>query len=594
MHTFDSTSRRDDTVREDKTENNRPVHWVFLRVFAVVYLAAFISFWTQAMGLIGADGIMPLISSMPQLEVNSLSTQLPSLIEYPTVFRWIGTSDLAIHVVCALGTLSSICLLFGLYPRLCIVLSWLLYLSVFTVARPFMAYQWDILLLEVSILALIFTPSQGLESTSLRRWASLLSLWLLRVALFKVVLSSGLVKINSLDPTWQNLTALDFHFWTQPIPHQLAWSIHHLGEPARHVGVWFNHFVELAVPWLILCSLSKRMLMIWCLMIIPVMLACMGEYSTLMVLSIGGITLTLWLVERILKAPMKNCDWGRRMAGLAIVMLMIMVGGSGNYGFFNLLTICMTLVCFRARDLRLITPNTLFKPGQTVSNSAQAVWSTIVLTTVLVLMPLNGIRVLELIGHRDLSKSQSDPVRQDDWGDVPWSFVRDVSKYYQKQWGALVLVNGYGLFARMTTQRYELSIEGSADGKAWRAYRFKYKPDQEQDLHFAGLHMPRVDWQMWFAALHPKCSSRWIFYFMDALFEGSKPVSSLLELNPFEDEPPTFLRIRKVRAHFATPHSGASTDRYWAFGQELEAYCPVIKKSDLIRSNLVRRPNAQR
>ena len=77
------------------------------------------------------------------------------------------------------------------------------------------------------------------------------------------MLSSGVVKLNSGDPSWNDLTALNYHFWTQPIPHQLAWHIHHLGGWFRQGGVLLNHFVELFVPWLILFNPRGWKLILW-------------------------------------------------------------------------------------------------------------------------------------------------------------------------------------------------------------------------------------------------------------------------------------------------------------------------------------------
>ena len=63
------------------------------------------------------------------------------------------------------------------------------------------------------------------------------------------------------------------------------------------------------------------------------------------------------------------------------------------------------------------------------------------------------------------------------------------------------LVNSYGLFAFMTTQRNEIVIEGSIDGQHWLPYEFKWKPgDERRAPRQVAPHHPRLDWQMWFAA----------------------------------------------------------------------------------------------
>lgn len=563
--------------------------WLLFRTLGLIYLAAFISFWSQSIGLIGEDGIVPLVSSMRQLSSNPTVGQLPGLLDYPTIFRWIGSSDSAIHMVCFLGTVLSGLLVVNIAPRRCIASLWILYLSLFTVTRPFLGYQWDILLLESSVLIILFTPRTGDKTTALQRTTATLSLWLIRLALFKVILSSGLVKLNSLDSTWQNLTALDFHFWTQPIPHQLSWSIHHLGEQIRHVGVWFNHFVELAVPWLILCSLSKRMTIIWLLVIGTILMLYVGEYSIPMVLIIGAITLVLWVIERMLQTSTDDASWGRRMAGAAIAALMILVGSSGNYGFFNLLILAMVLICFTDGDLAWMKISRWRKILPQNGAPTQRLWLATVFVSTVFFMPINGLRVADLMGQDTLTNTTADNSHDLQANLAPTPLTKVLLSQYSEHLGALALVNGYGLFARMTTKRYELNVEGSLNGRDWLPYRFKYKPDGIQDLHYAGLHMPRLDWQMWFAALYPRCSRKWIFYFMDALFAGSKSVSGLLETNPFEETPPVYLRIQKVRVEFADLQMHTSTGAYWQRLDPPESYCPVIQRSNLEKANLTRR-----
>ena len=120
--------------------------------------------------------------------------------------------------------------------------------------------------------------------------------------------------------------------------------------------------------------------------------------------------------------------------------------------------------------------------------------------------------------------------------------------------GPFALVNGYGLFRTMTKSRPELQIEGSLDGQSWKLYGFKYKPSKATDsLSYAGFHMPRLDWQMWFAALYPRCSQQWFFGFLESLVDGSKATLELLEHNPFPNTPPRYVRVRRADTRFTTP-----------------------------------------
>src|SRR4029078_4082887 len=82
-------------------------------------------------------------------------------------------------------------------------------------------------------------------------------------------------------------------------------------------------------------------------------------------------------------------------------------------------------------------------------------------------------------------------------------------------------VNSYGLFAVMTTTRPEIVVEGSEDGESWRAYESRYKPvDPKRRPGFVAPHQPRLDWQMWFAALGTCDDSPWLQGLFQRIREG--------------------------------------------------------------------------
>ena len=89
----------------------------------------------------------------------------------------------------------------------------------------------------------------------------------------------------------------------------------------------------------------------------------------------------------------------------------------------------------------------------------------------------------------------------------------------------------------MTTRRLEIEVQGSADGREWKTYAFRWKPgDPGRRPAFQQPHMPRLDWQMWFAALADWRSQQWFVRFLERLLQGSPPVLGLLEESPFPDE----------------------------------------------------------
>jgi hypothetical protein len=135
------------------------------------------------------------------------------------------------------------------------------------------------------------------------------------------------------------------------------------------------------------------------------------------------------------------------------------------------------------------------------------------------------------------------------------------------------VANGYGLFAIMTTTRPEIALEGSADGVTWQPYAFRYKPgDPKRPLPFLGPYMPRLDWQMWFAALDGAQRSPWFLSLCQRLLEGSWHVHQLIASGP---EKPRFVRARLERYRFTTRDERRATGAWWHV-EDLGLYCPPL------------------
>jgi hypothetical protein len=126
------------------------------------------------------------------------------------------------------------------------------------------------------------------------------------------------------------------------------------------------------------------------------------------------------------------------------------------------------------------------------------------------------------------------------------------------------LINNYGPFAVMSTERPEIIVQGSNDGSHWQTYQFKYKPvNLDQKLSWNIPHQPRLDWQMWFAAKETPAVNSWFSKFMLRLKEGSPPVLSLLENNPFPGKPPVYVRALLFRYFYASPEQRKATGSIW-------------------------------
>src|SRR6266436_3656858 len=466
----------------------------FLRALGVIYLIAFVSLWVQVDGLIGSDGVSPvkqfLLAVHAQLGKDAYAI-LPTLC-------WFSTSNAFLHFLCGGGAVLSVLLIFGIAPALSLVALFAFYLSLAIAGQIFLSFQWDILLLETGFLSIFLAPWR-LWPRELLLWpgstipatappVSRVGLFLLKFLLFKLMLMSGVVKLTSGDDCWWNLTALDYHYWSQPLPTVFGWWADKSPEWFKHFSVAFCLVVEIIVPFFIWAPRRPRLI----------------------------------------------------AAGL-IIFLQIAIGVTGNYCFFNLLTIALCLlliddaVC-RGKDVRgsafRAQPSTLLRAGSgRVLSSRLSTYGAI--AVIIVTLPINAWLIFTAFKP-----------------DASWP--RPLAAVYGRL-EAFRIANGYGLFRVMTKDRGEIVIEGSADGIDWLPYEFKWKPgDVKRAPGWCAPHQPRLDWQMWFAALGTPQQNPWFSGLVIRLLQGSRDVSRLLAHNPFPDQPPHYIRASFYRYRFTT------------------------------------------
>jgi hypothetical protein len=144
------------------------------------------------------------------------------------------------------------------------------------------------------------------------------------------------------------------------------------------------------------------------------------------------------------------------------------------------------------------------------------------------------------------------------------------------------IVNTFHVFPTMTTRQLEIRIEGSIDGREWREYPFRYRPqDQSQRPEVIIPHHPRLDWMMWFVTLHPKFLD-WFDQFLTALLENAGSATSLLAANPFSEQPPNMLRVRLWHYRFTTPEERAESGDWW-IREDLGLFKPLPGKYRMLK-----------
>jgi len=473
------------------------VRAVFTRGLGLVYLLAFLSLGSQIEGLLGGSGILPASTTMQMAERSLGEVSWRNVLAEPTLCWW-GSSDGALKLQCTAGVVLSLLVILGLGQAPCLLLLWGLYLSMSTVGDIFLGYQWDALLLETGLLAIFFSP---LAWAGVRRELapSGLTLALLRWLLFRLMFASGAVKLLSGDAMWHNLTALSVHYETQPLPTWLGWYVHQLPPSAHKVSCAAMFFIELGLPFLIVGPRRVRFVAFW-----------------------------------------------------AFVALQLVILLTGNYTFFNYLTLLLCVPLLDDQALLGLCPEWLqlrLGEARAWQHSERAPLArrlrlALTLPVACLIVAVTSVQTAALFHVA-----------------VPWA--EPTARLYR--WVApFRSMNRYGLFAIMTTTRPEIIVEGSQDGQKWLAYEFYNKPgDLAARPRFVAPHQPRLDWQMWFAALGTVEDNPWFVNFSVRLLQGSPAVLRLLRHNPFSNAPPKYIRASLYEYHFTTASEREKSGHWW-------------------------------
>lgn len=454
--------------------------WVFLRLLGGIYLVAFLSFGAQLDGLIGAQGILPA-GNFFEAARHALGSE--AFWRLPSLCWWTGPGPAALHGLCAAGVVASVLLMLGIAAGPSLMFLWAAYLSLTLAGQDFYQFQWDILLLETGFLALFLTPWVWWSRRPSRppRVAHFLLLWLL----FRLIFASAVVKLSSGDPSWANGTALDVHYFTQPLPTSLAWYAQQLPGWFQWLSVKMMFFIELVLPFLLFAPRRLRL-----------------------------------------------------SAAAGVAALQVVIALTGNYGFFNLLTLTLCV---------LVVDDAVW--GKKVIGHSSSVRGRS-LPDLLLIPVAAAVFLLSLI---PLASSFRRP--------MPWLEPLAVVYHHVAPFRT---INGYGLFAVMTTERREIIVQGSEDGLNWKTYDFRYKPgDPHRAPRWVAPGMPRLDWQMWFAALGNAEQSPWFSHFLTGLLRGSPPVLDLLEENPFPGGRPRYVRALSDRYTFTSAQERDRTREWW-------------------------------
>jgi Lipase maturation factor len=269
--------------------------WAILRLLGIVYLFAFLGIAMQGHALLGSHGLTPIATYLDRLrEVGQ------GFWDAPSVFWW-GASDGAIAGWAWLGVALSAAVVLGYANLPSLLVMWLLYGSFERVGQQWFGFGWEIQLLETGILAACL--AQPLDPRPLgARSPAVVAIVLLRWLAFRIMLGAGLIKLRG-SPCWIELTCLDAHFETQPIPNPLSALFHGLPHAVHAIGVACNHVAELVAPWFVFGPRKLRLI-----------------------------------------------------AGCVMIGFQVVLIASGNLAFLNWLTLIPLLACFDDDAIRRVLP----------------------------------------------------------------------------------------------------------------------------------------------------------------------------------------------------------------------------------------------
>uniref|UniRef100_A0A8C5ZUG3 Lipase maturation factor n=1 Tax=Marmota marmota marmota TaxID=9994 RepID=A0A8C5ZUG3_MARMA len=498
-----------------------PVCGLFLP--AVAFLVAL----QQNKQLIGDRGLLPCRAYLKSVQQYFREQGAWDAWSYAPTIIWLldwSNMDFNLDLLALLGLgISSFVLITGCANMILMAALWGLYLSLVNVGQVWYSFGWESQLLETGFLGIFLCPWWTLSRLPRHTPTPWTVLWAFRWLIFRIMLGAGLIKIRG-DQCWRDLTCLDFHYETQPVPSPLAYFLHRTPWWVHRFEALSNHFLELLVPFFLF--LGRRM----CIL--------------------HGVLQILFQVVLIL---------------------------SGNLSFLNWLTIVPSLSCFDDASLGFLFPSGLaglkdraLKLQDEEAQGAQsrprhvgcAVRRVVNLSLGVLLAWLSVPVVLNLLSAKQVMNTT-------------FGSLRIVNSY-----------GAFGSITKERTEvilQGTASPNASAPDAVWEDYEFKCKPGDpwRRPCLITPYHY-RLDWLMWFAAFQTYEHNEWILQLAGKLLVNDAQALSLLASNPFEGRPPPrWIRAEHWRYKFSLPGGKHAAEGKWWVRRRLGPYFPAVRLEDL-------------
>ncbi|NXC77931.1 LMF2 factor, partial [Anhinga anhinga] len=462
----------------------------------------------------------------------------------------------------------------------------------------------DSLLLEAGFLAVLVAPLRLLKwrSTAWRAHDGV-TFWLVRWLLFRLMFASGVVKLTSRCPTWWGLTALTYHYETQCIPTPGAWFAHQLPVWFQKFSVVATYVIEIAVPLLFFAPIRRlRLFAFYSQVLLQVLIILTGNYNFFNMLTIVLAFSLLdeehvgrWLgrsrrrhtstwrpsLRAVLSTLLELSTysvllyWSVRYFGLEINWEKRLLDSKVAFTYHEFTTwlraVTLPLVGLGFLSLSWEILTAMYRCA-CVRGCFWKLWATLqwaVFTTATV-----GMFAISLVPFTYIDYESNGKL---------WPGIHKMFSAVER----FQVVNSYGLFRRMTGVggRPEVVLEGSYDKQTWTEIEFMYKPGNVSRAPPVVIpHQPRLDWQMWFAALAHHSSSPWFTSFVYRLLQGKKDVIRLVQVDesqyPFRAEPPVYIRAQLYKYWFTGSAEGSEGPTPWWRRQHVQEFFPTVSLGD--------------
>jgi len=377
---------------------------------------------------------------------------------------------------------------------------------------------WESQLLETGFLAIFLCPVFKLRQVPIYTPTPLIVVWGYRWLIFRIMIGAGLIKIRG-DQCWRDLTCMNYHYETQPVPNPMSYFMHQSPEIFHKFETLTNHFIELVVPFFILLTRPFR---IWC-----------------------GILQILFQVTLII---------------------------SGNLSFLNWLTILPSLMCFDDKSLAFLFSSSSAKKEvihiqqlhRIGAPGSKPTWGLCV-RRVFELMLAAMIAYLSIPVVQNLLSSRQAM-------NTSFDSFRIVNTY-----------GAFGSITKERTEVIFQGTRNSTiipdeDGGIWEEFQFKCKPgDPKRRPCIISPYHYRLDWLMWFAAFQNYQYNPWLIHLAAKLLVNDEQATSLIAHNPFVNgTPPTFIRGEHYLYKFTKIGSQEARAGYWWKRTRIGSYFPPV------------------